>query len=432
MYQPRDWTESKIGEYCLVGDGAHAKIPRQESGVMYLTSKNFKPEGLDLSKVEFISTDNFEKHFRKGSKAVTKPEPSDVLVSIIGSLGEPYVVRPSDRFGLSSSVAIIRPRLDRLVPKYLYYWMKGETFQSAVYGTKGGVAQSYLSLEMIRSLPLRFPSLSVQGGIVKLLSAYDDLIENNNRRIKKLEEITQMVYREWFVKLRFPGHEKVNMEEKESGVLPLGWTVTTLVEVLAELESGSRPHGGAEECKDGVPSVGAENICGLGRYDYSKERFVNREFYEQMRRGRIRQGDVLLYKDGANIGRKSLFRDAFPHLECAVNEHVFILRCNNRVSQSYLYFWLDQPNVTQEIKNLNANAAQPGINQAGVRGLPIMVPDSETLKRFDQLANWFLGLLFNLSKRNKILKETRDLLLPKLISGGLSLTNLTTEVATPA
>ena len=88
-----DWTVSKIGEYCLVGDGAHAKIPRQESGVMYLTSKNFKPEGVDLSKIDYISTHDFERHFRKGSKAVTMPEPSDVLVSIIGSLGEPYVVR---------------------------------------------------------------------------------------------------------------------------------------------------------------------------------------------------------------------------------------------------------------------------------------------------------------------------------------------------
>jgi type I restriction enzyme S subunit len=151
---------------------------------MYLSSKNFKPHGLDLSKVEFISETDYQRHFKEHSKAITKPMLGDVLVGIIGSLGEPYVIRESDRFGLSSSVAILRPNKNLLLPKYLYYWMRGAKFQSAVYGIKGGVAQSYLSLEMIRSLPVELPILAVQRRIVDILSVYDDLIENNTLRIK--------------------------------------------------------------------------------------------------------------------------------------------------------------------------------------------------------------------------------------------------------
>src|SRR5205823_2036197 len=145
-----------------------------------------------------------------------------------------------------------------------------------------------------------------------------------------------------------------------------GWGVRTLGDVLSVLEAGSRPKGGIDPSERGIPSIGAENISGLGQYDYAKEKFVSQAFFEKMKQGHVESGDVLLYKDGAHIGRKAMFRDGFPHAVCSVNEHVFILRANRRYcSQNYLYFWLDQPDMTQNIRNLNANAAQPGINQQG-------------------------------------------------------------------
>ncbi len=112
-----------------------------------------------------------------------------------------------------------------------------------------------------------------------------------------------------------------------------------------------------------------------------------------------------------------MFREGFPHQECCVNEHVFILRTNGRCSQIYLYFWLDQPEVTQNIRNLNANAAQPGINQVGVMGLPILLPDQKTLEMFEAIVDPMLSQLFNLAKKNSNLRQTRNLLLPKLVSG---------------
>jgi type I restriction enzyme, S subunit len=112
-----------------------------------------------------------------------------------------------------------------------------------------------------------------------------------------------------------------------------------------------------------------------------------------------------------------MFRDGFPHVECCVNEHVFILRANERCTQNYMYFWLDLPANTQEIRNLNANAAQPGINQAGVKSLHMLVPDKDTLSLFDQMAEPLISQLFNLAKKNNILRQTRDLLLPRLVGG---------------
>ncbi len=217
------YDEAKIGEVCEVGDGAHTSIKRQNDGVLYLSSRNFKDGRQDLSKVYYISEDDFEKHFRDASKAITKPKTGDVVLSIIGTIGEPYVVKSSDRFGLSSAVAILRPNQTEITAEYLYYWIRGSEFQHAVYSIKGGVAQGYVSLEMIRSLPIRKFEKSAQENIVEILTAYDNLIENNNRRIAILEEMAQSLYREWFVKFRFPGHQQAKFIDSPLGKIPEGW-----------------------------------------------------------------------------------------------------------------------------------------------------------------------------------------------------------------
>ena len=160
---PEGWEPTTIGKACLVGDGAHARIKRQKSGVMYLTCKNFKNGGLDLSKVDYISEENYQKYFKDDSKALTKPKVGDVLFSIIGTIGEPYLFQNKDKFGLSSSVAILRADNNILSSIYLYYWIRNQTFQDALYGIKGGVAQGYVSLEMIKSLPLYYPKKSLQN-----------------------------------------------------------------------------------------------------------------------------------------------------------------------------------------------------------------------------------------------------------------------------
>jgi len=233
-----------------------------------------------------------------------------------------------------------------------------------------------------------------------------------------------LIYREWFVNFRFPGHETVRMVDSELGVIPEGWEVKRLGEVLDTIESGSRPKGGVSSASGEIPSIGAENIIGLGKYDYSKDKYVSRSFFESMRKGWVRDKDVLLYKDGAQIGRKSMFQSSFPHSVCCINEHVFILRTNQLCTQNYLYFWLDQPDMTQNIRNLNANAAQPGINQAGVKSLPILLPSHKLLEMFDEVAEPLIGELFNLAKKNNVLCRTRDLLLPRLISGEIDVENL--------
>jgi type I restriction enzyme S subunit len=137
------WNKYKINDVAIVGDGAHTSIKRKEQGIMYFTSKNFDINGLKLDKVDYISEEDYKKYFNPKSKALTKPKAQDVLLSIIGSMGAPYLVKENEEFGLSSSVSILRPKPEIIDSKYLYYWIKGQYFQKSINSIKSGVAQSF-------------------------------------------------------------------------------------------------------------------------------------------------------------------------------------------------------------------------------------------------------------------------------------------------
>jgi type I restriction enzyme S subunit len=284
-----------------------------------------------------------------------------------------------------------------------------------------GAAQQNLNQDLIRQFCIDLPPLPIQRRIAGILAAYDELIENSQRRIKILEAMARALYREWFVHFRFPGHESVPLVPTPLGDIPQGWEVSTLGEHLVALESGKRPKGGIRDVKDGVPSIGAENINGMGQHDFASEKFVPREFFEEMRKGIVCDRDVAIYKDGAYIGKSSYFRDGFPHAECCVNEHVFLLRSSgSRLRQNALYLWLQEPDTVQTIRSKNANAAQPGINQQTVNGLVLTLPDSKTAANFDRLIEPIFAEVINLAKRIQNLRRTRDLLLPRLLSGQIS------------
>lgn len=230
--------------------------------------------------------------------------------------------------------------------------------------------------------------------------------------------MARALYREWLVHFRFPGHESVPRVPSALGDIPQGWEAASLGEHLAALESGKRPKGGIRDVEDGVPSIGAENINGIGQHDFAGEKFVPREFFQEMRKGVVCDRDVTIYKDGAYIGKSSYFRDGFPHVECCVNEHVFLLRSSGvRLRQNALYLWLQEPETVQTIRSKNANAAQPGINQQTVNGLVLALPDSTTAANFDRIVEPIFADVINLAKKIRNLRRTRDLLLPRLLSG---------------
>ena len=132
----------------------------------------------------------------------------------------------------------------------------------------------------------------------------------------------------------------------------------------------------------------------------------------------------MFYKDGAEIGRVTLVQDGFPHEKCCVNEHVFIIRTQGLAAQYFLYFYLNQPTIKEYVKTINKNAAQPGINKTELRSIPIILPDKDLIAEFEKAVTPIIRQIFLLAKTERNLSRNRELLLPRLISGKLSVENL--------
>ena len=190
----------------------------------------------------------------------------------------------------------------------------------------------------------------------------------------------------------------------------------TLADLIFVIETGSRPKGGAEF--SGIPSIGAEKIEALGKYDYSNEKFISIEFFSKMKRGIVLSKDVLLYKDGAYTGKSSMALNGFPHKECAVNEHVFILRTRDNYAQFFLYCTLKNPDIHKTIYNLACGkAAQPGLNQQELLTISIPLPSKESIASFEKTVSPLMNMIARNALENRKLSILRDTLLPKLMSG---------------
>ena len=406
---------AKIEDVCLVGDGAHASIKRVSEGVPYLTSKNFKIDGLDLSKLDYISKKDYDKHFNGKSKAITKPIFNDILLSIIGSIGSPHLVRNSDEFGLSSSVSILRPNEDKILPAFLYYWLKSDFFQQSIQQIKSGVAQSFLSLGMIRSLPVSyFESLQTQKRIADILSAYDDLIENNLKRIKLLEQASQNIYKEWFVNLRFPGYENTPINE-ETG-LPVGWGNSEL-DSVATVQSSKRVFL-ADYVDNGVPFYRGKEISQKVKHeDVSEPYFISHEKFREFdsRFGSPKENDILITAVGT-IGNCYLARKSDLPFYFKDGNLLWIHSYNENVSGFYLIQYFQSPIFKEILNSITIGSSQKALTISAVKKINITVPDIETLDKFDSIIEPMMKQIEVLAKTMTQLKATRDILLPRLMN----------------
>ena len=370
----------------------------------------------------YISTENMIENRGGVKEAAALPDvkstsaykPNDILLSNI----RPYFCKIwfADKKGsCSNDVLVVRAKKE-VDPKFLYYVLSDQNFfnwdSMTSKGTK--MPRGTPNAIMKYSVPdLPFPT---QQKIASILSAYDNLIQNYKKQIEALQTGTCELYKEWFVRFRFPGWQNAKFENG----IPEGWKYLKLSEFGYEVESGNRPAGGIDDSlEDGIPSLGAESIDKLGYFDYSNVKLVPREFYDKMKRGHGKDNDILLYKDGAYIGKVTLFRNGFPFKEYAVNEHVFLLRSNNKDYQNYLYFTLNMPQYFTQMQNLNRNAAQPGLARGDLDRIKILVPNEKVIEKFNKLINPMIDNIFSYSKQITNLTQQRDLLLPRLMSGKL-------------
>jgi len=356
-----------------------------------------------------------EKGVKNSSTRLAKKE--DIVVASAGQGG----TRGQVSFCLidtyvNQSLIVLRPKREILLPKFLFYNLKSR-YQELRQFSDSHSSRGSLPKNVISTIEIMFPSISVQDKISKYLFDLDFQIENLKNQNQILEQIIQSIFKSWFVD--FDG--QIEFVDSELGEIPKGWKVKPLESILSEIEVGSRPKGGVSDIKTGIPSIGAESIVSVGIFDYSKTKYIPYEFFMKMKRGLVKSRDVLLYKDGGKPGNfephVTLVGDGFPFEKCVINEHVYRLRTNGQITQNFLYFWLSSQTLMNEMRMKGTGAAIPGLNSTQVKSLSVLVPDKESVLAFDINSEPLVATILSNSKMVRLLTILRDTLLPKLMSG---------------
>jgi type I restriction enzyme S subunit len=347
--------------------------------------------------------------------------------------------------------------------RFLKYLIGSRAFTDHVFAVQTGTAVPHISASQIKSFVFLRPPIDQQQYIAEVLGSLDDKIELNRRMNDTLESMARRLFKSWFVDFD-PVHAKAaarrrhptwpndrvsrealpnfdlkiaelfpdDFDESAIGRIPKDWRTATLENGIDELETGSRPKGGVKHITHGIPSIGAESIVSLGRFDFGKTKYVSREFFESMRKGHIHNRDVLLYKDGGRPGEYephvSMFGDGFPFAECCINEHVYRLRANEHLSQNYLYFWLTSGIALDEMRVKGTGVAIPGLNSTSVRSLMTLYPPQTLVNTFDAIVEPVVTALLSHCIESKSLADIRDRLLSPLLSGELLTTQLASKV----
>ena len=300
---------------------------------------------------------------------------------------------------------------------YIYYYLSNS--YKHLISMANGAAQQNLNAQIIKDLFISLPSLDEQRAIASILSSLDSKIENNRKISANLEAQAQALFKHWFID--FAPFKDGKFVESELGMIPEGLIYKRIEDVPHTLETGKRPAGGVKGIYNGVPSIGAESIKGLGCYDYSKTKYVTKEYFDSMKKGVITGYELLIYKDGGKPGyfipNFAIFGEGYPYKEMCLNEHVFKLDFGNKGYSLFAYFFFKTKQIMSYLNAQGAKAAIPGINSKDIEAVRIPSLDNECVKNYCNEVEDILTQILVLSKESSRLSTLRDTLLPKLMSG---------------
>jgi len=345
--------------------------------------------------------------YRKYIKSLI-PKGSTCVVTI-GSIGKKITKAHCDLF--------INQAMNAVVPNknydedFIFYLLKFNLGKVKTLDSGTASGRENVSKSAFSKINLSVPSLIVQNKIGKLLSNYDDLIENNNKRIKLLENMAEELYKEWFVRLRFPNYQNTKTEDG----IPQGWSFNEISNYVTLTDNRGKTPPIENEITD-YPLIEV-NALGHRVVNYGViKKFVSQHTVETWFRGSPKKYDTLISTVGS-IAELSMFVIEKGNIA----QNIVALH-GEKISQFYLYQTLKLKK--QNILMLNIGGTQPSIKVPHLLSIKILIPNEELQIEFDKIINSLVDEIEFLEQKNQTLKETRDLLLPRLLSGKLDIEKL--------
>jgi type I restriction enzyme S subunit len=313
------------------------------------------------------------------------------------------------RFWASDNTIIARPK-NACNITYTYYLLQSLNLNKYA----GGSAQPLLTQIVIKQIPAIVPSLPTQRKIASILSTYDRLIENNTRRIKILEEMAQKLYHEWLVNFRFPNHENVKMVESELGLIPEGWQVKRLGDIAQEVRRGVNPNLVDPE----TPYFGLEHLPrkSIALSDWGKASDI------QSTKLAFKKGEILFGKI-----RPYFHKVGVAPVDGICSSDAIVIQPKNSKYFAVVLSCVSSEDFVNHATQTSQGTKMPRANWDVLTKYPVILPTSNLLNQFNEFINNAVQEIQNLVLKNINLRKTRDLLLPKLISGEIEVENLDIE-----
>lgn len=393
----------KLANCCIsIADGDHQPPPKSETGIPFVTIANIQNNQFDFTNSMFVPISYYEKLDEK-----RKAHKDDVLYSVVGSFGIPVLIKTELPFVFQRHIAILRPS-KKIDSRFLYYTMLSRDFYMKADAAAIGAAQRTINLTALRNIEINVPPIETQRRIADILSAYDDLIENNRKQIKLLEEAAQRLYKEWFVDLRFPGHEHTRIVD---GV-PEGWEKTTVFDVSSVLRRGISP-----QYNDQGRSVVINQKCiRQSIVDFSEARYQEKPFPEELN---IQDSDTVICSTGAGtLGRVGQIFGNYPQTTC--DSHVTLVRAKANFGKQYLFHFL-KSRQSYLMGMGKGSTNQLELSRSVIQDLDILVPIIGIRNNFEELTQLIHDQIKTISAEIERLQDNRDRLLPKLMSGEVEL-----------
>ena len=417
------WEKSTIGQHCTVTSSKRFHLSeRSTSGVPFYCSKEIiqKANGEEVTECDYIREDFYE----QVKKQFGVPTAGDLLITTRGTYGIPYIYKATDRFYFADgNLTWLKDFGENLLPKFLFYWVKSYEGQKKIDAIAKGTAQKAVPIASIKALEIPLPSILQQKHIIDILSAYDNLIETNQKQIKLLEEAAQRLYKEWFVDLQFPGYETAPVVD---GV-PEGWRKYYLKEII-DYEIGG---GWGEEFPTDKCDYGAYVIRGTDLFDITHGNALGIPFrYHATNNLLVRSlvdGDIIFEVSGGSkmegVARTALVRSLMIQLwekpvMCA-SFCKLIRLVDTKYSQLVFdtFQYMRHSGKTTEYDKRSASSIVNYRWKDFLSKETILFPSDELLKKYSLMAENIYQMIIQKSISIEKSKEARDRLLPKLMSG---------------
>lgn len=370
----------KLGDICQIKSGKRlpkgADFAEKVTKYPYIRARDIKAGVINETDLAYLSEEVQKKLQRYIVNA------GDIVITIAGTIGDVgYVKERHDGYNLTENAVRLTAFDNRINSKYLLYVLNTKQYWDLMQQIAGGAAQPKLGIYKVESIPLEIPPIETQNRIASILSAYEDLIENNRKQIKLLDEASRRLYKEWFVDLRFPGYGTVKIID---GV-PEGWKKVFVTDLL-DIKYG-RDH---KKLEDGnVPVYGSSGIM----------RYANRKLYS---------GESVLIPRKGSLNNISYVDGDFWAIDT-----MFYSIPKMKIIAKYAYLFLS----SLDMNSYNIGAAVPSMTVNILARISMLLPTEMVLRNFANAIEPLFERMKRLNKQCRIAAEARDRLLPKLMNG---------------